>query len=45
MLFSRPAGPPMTRISDFITIQMNSLEFLEEDIEANHTIVSEESSI
>ncbi len=34
----------MMSVADFITVNMDSLSFLSEDIEANETIVSEKDS-
>jgi hypothetical protein len=45
MFFKRPAGPPMMSVADFITVNMTTLSFLEEDIEQREpTIVVEEDS-
>jgi hypothetical protein len=44
MLFTRPAGPPMMSVADFITVSMNRLSFLSQNIEADETIVVEEDS-
>ena len=35
VLFKRPSGPIMTAIEDFITVRMDSLSFLSQNIEAN----------
>jgi hypothetical protein len=44
MLFTRPAGPPIMSVADFITVPMNTLSFLSQNIEASQTIVVEEDS-
>ncbi len=42
MLFKTQAGPPMMSVADFITVPMETLSFLSQNIEANQTIVVEE---
>ena len=44
ILFKRPAGPLIMSIEDLITVPLDSLSFLSQNIEANHTIVIEEDS-
>jgi hypothetical protein len=44
ILFKRVAGPPMMSIADFITVHMDTLSFLSQNIEANQTIVVDEVS-